>query len=107
MERSTDPRFSLNEILQLTGFPEPLLRGSEGHAKRWSRLRLEKLLNEDVRDFRNVSDLHALRTLVDLLPGRVGSQLSVNALREDVGVAYATVRDWLLGVNRAGSGLGF
>ena len=33
--------------------------------------------------------------LADLLPERVGSLLSVNSLREDVGVAYATVRDWI------------
>ncbi len=88
--------FSMNDILNLTGFPEPLLRSSAAHAKRWSRLRLERLLNEDIRDFRNVSDLHALETLVALLPERVGSRLSVNSLREDVGVAYATVRDWIL-----------
>ena len=31
-----------------------------------------------------------------LLPERIGSPLSVNALREDVGVAFETVRDWLL-----------
>lgn len=96
LERPVVPSFPLEDILRLTGFPEPLLRGSEGHAKRWSRLRIEKLLSEDVRDFRNVSDLHALRLLVDLLPGKVGSQLSINSLREDVGVAYATVRDWVL-----------
>jgi predicted AAA+ superfamily ATPase len=95
-ERSTNTVFPLQDILRLSGFPEPLLRGSEGHAKRWSRLRLERLLTEDVRDFRNISDLHALRNLVELLPERVGSPFSVNSLREDVGVAYATVRDWML-----------
>lgn len=88
--------FTMKDILHLTGFPEPLLRGSDSHAKRWSRLRVERLLNEDIRDFRNVSDLHAMGTLVALLPDRVGSRLSVNSLREDVGVAYATVRDWIL-----------
>jgi predicted AAA+ superfamily ATPase len=87
--------FPLQDILSLSGFPEPLLRGSQGHAARWSRLRLEKLVNEDIRDFRNVSDIQALKTLVELLPERVGGQLSINSLREDVGVAYATVRDWL------------
>jgi uncharacterized protein len=96
MTRSAKVSFTLRDILSLSGFPEPLLRGSEGHAKRWSRLRLEKLVNEDIRDLRNVSDLHALKTLLELLPARVSSQLSVNSLREDVGVAYATVRDWLL-----------
>jgi hypothetical protein len=32
---------------------------------------------------------------VELLPERVGSPLSVNALREDLGVAYDTTKAWL------------
>lgn len=91
----TAPRYSLDTLLALGGFPEPLLSGSEAKARRWSRLRLERLLVEDVRDLRAVEDLSGLRVLADLLPERVGSPLSVNALREDVGAAYATVREWL------------
>jgi predicted AAA+ superfamily ATPase len=41
-----------------------------------------------------VSDLNAFRVLTDFLPERVSSPLSINALREDVGKAYATVRSW-------------
>jgi predicted AAA+ superfamily ATPase len=81
--------------MHLGGFPEPLFGGSEAKAKRWSRLRLERLLREDVRDLRAVDDLSGLTVLADLLPERVASLLSVNSMREDVGVAYATVRSWL------------
>ncbi len=52
-------------------------------------------MQEDVRDLRNVQDLSALTVLCDFLPSRVGALLSINNLREDVGVAYATVRDWI------------
>jgi hypothetical protein len=85
----------LADLLRLGGFPEPLFGGSEARARRWSRLRLERLMTEDVRDLRAVEDLSGLRVLVDLLPERVGSLLSVNALRENVGAAYATVRSWI------------
>jgi predicted AAA+ superfamily ATPase len=88
-------RFRFADLLRLGGFPEPLLGGSEARAGRWSRLRLERLLQEDVRDLRAVSDLSGLRVLADLLPERVGSLLSVHALQQDVGAAYATVRAWL------------
>jgi uncharacterized protein len=88
-------RFPIEALLQLGGFPEPLLAGSEPKARRWSRLRSERLLFEDLRDLRHVHDVQAVRILADLLPARVGSLLSVNSLREDVGVAYATVRDWM------------
>lgn len=83
------------DLLRLGGFPEPLLGGRVNQANRWSRLRLERLVFEDSRDFRNISDVNAFRLLIELLPERVGSLLSVNALREDVGKAYATVRAWV------------
>lgn len=92
---STAPRHLLDDLLRLGGFPEPLFGGSELKARRWSRLRLERLLQEDVRDLRAVADLSGLRVLADLLPERVGSLLSINALREDIGVAFGTVRSWI------------
>lgn len=88
--------FPFEDLIKIGCFPEPVFGNSEAKAKRWSRLRLERLLYEDLRDLRHVQDLQALRVLVDLLPEKVGSLLSVNSLREDVGVAYATVRDWIL-----------
>lgn len=87
--------FPWADVLRLGGFPEPLLGGSEAEAKRWSRLRLDRLVFEDSRDFLAISDINAFRVLIDLLPERIGSLLSVNSLREDVGKAYATVRSWL------------
>jgi predicted AAA+ superfamily ATPase len=92
---SVDVVFPVADVMTLGTFPEPLLGGSKRKAARWSRLCLERLMNEDLRDFRAIRDVEALRVLTDLLPERVGSLLSVNSLREDVGVAYATVRDWV------------
>lgn len=84
-----------NDLLNLGGFPESLLSGTENTSKRWSRLRKDRLILEDSRDFRNISDQNALRALSDLLPEKVGSLLSVNSLKEDVGKAYATIREWI------------
>ncbi len=89
------PVWRLADMLRLGGFPEPLLGGSEARARRWSRLRLERLVQEDARDLRAVSDLAALRVLADLLPERVGSLLSINSLREDLGAAHGTVQAWV------------
>jgi uncharacterized protein len=89
-------RFLVDDLLNLTGFPEPLLGGSKLKAMRWSRLRLERLLQEDVRDLRNISDLQTLKLLVQLLPTKVGSPFSINSLRQNLNVSYATIRDWVL-----------
>lgn len=93
-ERSPVHTARLDDLLMLSGFPEPLISGRESEANRWSRLRLERLIQEDTRDIMAVSDLRAFSTLAELLPERVGSLLSLNSLREDVGKAYATIRSW-------------
>ncbi|MBI3820234.1 MAG: ATP-binding protein [Planctomycetes bacterium] len=88
------PRYRWKDLVRLGGFPEPLLHGNEAEAIRWSRLRLDRIVYEDSRDFLNISDLTAFRILIDILPRQVGSLLSLNSLKEDVGKAYATIRSW-------------
>jgi hypothetical protein len=79
----------------LSGFPEPLLGGSERRAARWRLAYGARLVGEEVRDLERVLDLDKLELLVDRLPACVGSPLSVNALREDLEVAHGTVVNWL------------
>lgn len=50
LELGVAPAHAWTDLLRLGGFPEPLTEGSEARAKRWSRLRAERLLTEDVRD---------------------------------------------------------
>ncbi|MGB0680591.1 MAG: DUF4143 domain-containing protein [Polyangiales bacterium] len=52
-------------------------------------------MREDVRDLERVGDLDKLELLFERLADSVGSLLSVNALREDLEVAFDTVRAWL------------
>lgn len=87
--------FAFDDIYHLSGFPEPLFKGNKGQAMRWSRLRLDRLVFEDFKDLRAANDLNAVRLLTELLPSRVGSLLSLNSLREDAAVAYATLRSWV------------
>lgn len=88
--------YKWTDLLTLGGYPEPLLSGQENKAQRWSRLRLDRLAYEDVKDIKVLSDLNAFRTLLDLIPEKIGSLFSFHSLKEDIGVAYATVRDWVL-----------
>lgn len=77
------------------GFPEPFLRQERSFYELWSAERRVALVREDVRDATRIRDLSLLEMLTHLLPERVGSPLSINALREDLGLAFETVRDWL------------
>ncbi len=88
------PRYRWADLLRLGAFPEPLFGGSEAKANRWSRLRMDRLVLEDSRDLMNISDNNRFRIMLDLMSDRVGSLFSYNSLREDVGMAYATIRSW-------------
>jgi predicted AAA+ superfamily ATPase/glutaredoxin len=85
----------LEALMRLGGFPEPLLSGSDRRAARWRLGYGARLVREDVRDLESLRDLDKLELLFDRLPALVGSVLSVNALREDLEVAFATARNWL------------
>jgi predicted AAA+ superfamily ATPase len=86
---------ALAQIEQFTGFPEPLFGGRMERLRRWRRTRRDLVLREDLRDLTRIRELGLIDHLVELLPGRVGTPLSVNALREDLGVAYETAKSWL------------
>ena len=88
--------YKWKDLMALGGYPEPLLQGGEAKAERWSRLRLDRLAYEDTRDIKTISNLEAFRTLLDFIPEKIGSLFSYHSLREDIGVSYGTVRDWVL-----------
>jgi predicted AAA+ superfamily ATPase len=53
------------------------------------------LVREDLRDLTQIRQVALVEHLAILLPERVGSPLSVNALREDLQVGHDTVSNWL------------
>ena len=81
----------LRDLLTLGGFPEPFLGGSQVEAKRWSREHRNRLIHEDVVSLERVEDLGNLELLALRLPERVGSPLSINAVREDLQVSHKAV----------------
>jgi len=88
-------REGLEALLRFGGFPEPLLSGSPRRAARWRLGYDTRLVRQDLRDLRDLRDLATVEQLHDRLPDTVGSLLSLNALREDLEVAFETVRSWV------------
>ncbi|MBI4179820.1 ATP-binding protein [bacterium] len=91
---------ALESIETFTGFPEPLFASSVSRLRRWRGARRQLVLKEDLRDLTRIRELGLIETLVAMLPERVGSPLSLNSLREDLGVAFGTVRDWVRALGR-------
>ena len=90
----------LRDLETLTGFPDPLFSGSETRLRRWRRSHEMLVVREDLRDLTRIREIGLIETLVTLLPERVGSPLSVNAIREDLGVNFMSVQGWLEALER-------
>ncbi|NOZ88013.1 MAG: ATP-binding protein [Deltaproteobacteria bacterium] len=86
---------AVDSLWNLTGFPEPFLKGSKSFYRRWLDEHLSLLTTQEVRDLSRISDLVRLQSLALLLPERVGSLLNVHNLAQTLSVAHNTVAVWL------------
>src|SRR5262245_41912702 len=85
----------LAALLKFGGFPDPLFRQDEAEHRIWQRDRLSRVIREDLRDLEHVREVSLIEHLVELLPSRVGSPLSVKNLSGDLEVDHKTVERWL------------
>ena len=92
---SQDHREGLEALDRFGGFPEIFLKQDSRALRRWHNEKTERLFREDIRDLETIRDMGSMRLLGDLLPGKVGSLLSINALREDLEVSHRSVSRWL------------
>ena len=99
--------FSLNEmtakpgkkevdlLLRFGGFPEPLTKSKDKFWRRWQVERVQRVVHDDLRDLEQIREISLIETLIDALPARVGSPLSIKRLKEDLQVAHETVERWI------------
>jgi len=86
---------AFENLLTFGGFPEPFLKGSAKFHQRWIKEYRTLLTREEVRDLSRISDIRGLEHLIDILPSKVGSPLSINSLREDLGYHHSTLVNWI------------
>ncbi|MGQ0655661.1 MAG: ATP-binding protein [Betaproteobacteria bacterium] len=92
---ATPSRADLAALLKFGGFPEPLFAQNEAEHRIWRRDRIARVVREDLRDLEQVREISLIEHLVEMLPARVGSPLSVKSLREDLQVDHKTAERWL------------
>ena len=85
----------MEDLLVLGGFPEPFLSGSKRQALRWRRNHRSRIVHEEISSLELSQNLSHMELLLLRLPELVGSPLSVNSLREDLGLAHKTVAKYL------------
>jgi predicted AAA+ superfamily ATPase len=83
----------LEQLLTYSGFPEPFSRASHRFFRRWQIDTVDQIIREDVRDLTRIIETENIASLILRLPVRIGSPLSLNALREDMQVSYTAVKN--------------
>ena len=85
----------LEDLMKYSGFPEPFESKDIEVWRRWTNNYSRQLIREDIRDLSGLRTVELFETLFSLLPGKVGSPLSMNSLAEDLKVSHTTVKSWI------------
>lgn len=95
-ESKTSSEKALDQLMVLSGFPEPYLSNSEKEYKRWRRTHQDIILKQDLLEIDSASNIQQIELLMQLLTERIGSPLSYNSLREDLNVDDKTIKRWCI-----------
>ncbi len=85
----------IDALLKFGGFPEPFFLQSEKNHKLWLNERSYRLVRDDIKDLTAIKETSLIALLMELLPDRVGSLLSLNSLSEDIQVSQPSVNRWI------------
>lgn len=92
---SPEIRAAITDLLELGGFPEPLLSANNEFASRWRLEHTSILVNEDLSELSNMIQLAKIETMAYMLAHKVGSPLSINSVRGDLECSHATAKSWI------------
>jgi predicted AAA+ superfamily ATPase len=95
-----EAREAFTSLLRFGGFPEPFLAQNARRHRLWLREKRELLTRQDLRDLTRIQMLSSIEQMVELLIPRAGSLLSLNNLRQELGVTLDSVRLWMSQLER-------
>jgi len=85
----------IEALLAFSGFPEPFLSQKAAFQRRWKKDYIDRLIREDLRDITRIVALENVASLMAIMPGRIGSPLSINTLSGDLGVNYTSTANYV------------
>jgi predicted AAA+ superfamily ATPase len=89
------PKENLDNLLQLSGFPEPFFSSSKSFYKKWRKTHLDIIVKQDISETETIKRITDLEFLIELMKPKVGSTLSYKSLCEDLLTDDKTVKRWL------------
>ncbi len=97
---SSNPWKIWRRLEERSGFPTPYLAPSPEIYRAWSDTYRNQLIREDIRELSGIIKIDEIEAMVDLLPSRVGSPISINNLAQDVEVSFDAAKAWLETLDR-------
>jgi uncharacterized protein len=85
----------IESLLRFSGFPEPLLSGQDAFHRKWAGDYADTVIREDIGTLTRILDREHLHDLYGLLPGGVGSPLSVASMAGHLQVSPVTAKNYL------------
>lgn len=94
--KEIEPQLNNIELddLMIKGF-YPSLHNNEYDHSIWFNNYIATYIEKDVRQIKNISNLHSFEKLIHLCAGRVGNLLNINSIAIEVGVDNKTINSWL------------
>ncbi|MBI4063229.1 MAG: ATP-binding protein [Elusimicrobia bacterium] len=89
------PSSTLNDLLEYSGFPEPLLKSSKAFHKKWTDDYTDTVIKEDIGALTRIVDKEYLYDLYHLLGQMVGSPLSASSLASHLEISPPTIKNYL------------
>ena len=94
-DKSISSEKILDNLMNVSGFPEPFLKGNKISYKRWANTYHSQIIREDIRDALTVKNIDAMETLYALLYYRIGSLFSASSIVNQLKVSHATILSWM------------
>jgi len=95
------PQKALDQLMLLSGFPEPFLGQNETEYLRWRKTHQDIIVRQDLIETDTVKSISSIEFLIELMTEKIGSTLSYNSLREDLQTDDKSVKRWLLALENS------
>ena len=85
----------VEDLLEFGGFPEMITLRDKTEWKKWQRVRVSRVIKDDLLSLEQVKEVSQIELLAALLIDKAGGTLSLNSLREDLKCSHEAVSRWV------------
>jgi len=94
-ERRPEVQEAWDTMFQVSGFPEPFLKGTKLKYQRWAKSYHSQVIRDDIRDEFAVRQVDSMETLYFLLSQCIGSPFSSSNHARTLNISHKTVSSWI------------